>query len=61
MDSAFSAIENQVQILQTKTARLEENYYDMFQEAQTSSALMVLVQKLSQTTTMLRFCFVLTN
>ena len=27
MDSAFSAIENQVQILQTKTTRLEENYY----------------------------------
>ena len=54
MDSAFSAIENQVQILQTKTTRLEENYYDMFQEAQTtSSALMVLEEKHSQTTTML--------
>ena len=53
MDSAFSAIENQVQILQTKTTRLEENYYDMFQEAQTSSSLMVLEEKLSQTTTML--------
>ena len=57
MDSAFSAIENQVQILQTKTTRLEENYYDMFQEAQTSSSLMILEEKLSQTTTMLRFFF----
>ena len=54
MDSEFSAIENQVQILQTKTTRLEENYYDMFQEAQTtSSAVMVLEEKLSQTTRML--------
>ena len=54
MDSAFSAIEKQVQILQTKTTRLEENYYDMFLEAQTtSSALIVLEEKLSQTTTML--------
>ena len=54
MDSAFSAIENQVQILQTKTTRLEENYYDMFHEAQTtSSAVTVLEEKLSQTTTML--------
>ena len=54
MDSEFSAIENQVQILQTKTTRLEENYYDMFQEAQTtSSAVTVLEEKPSQTTTML--------
>ena len=33
-----------MQILQTKTTRLEENYYDMFQEAQTTSSAVTILE-----------------
>ena len=52
MDSAFSAIENQVQVLQTKTLRLEEHCYGVLQVTRLgSSAVTSLKHKLAQVTT----------
>ena len=52
MDSVFSAIQSQVQTIQTKTASLERNYYDMQQETRTTnSAVRNLEEKLVNITT----------
>ena len=52
MDSAFSVVENQVRILQTKTLRLEEHYYGVLQETRlASTAVTSLERELTQVTT----------